>query len=221
LDEAPFSVELEQPGIGLAKNAELDLKVKVQRSEGFEGALYLEMDWLPPGVTKQPPLIIPAGESTGSYKISATPQSKDGQYRLSISARENEGGNPRSGVGLHYIASPPIDVEVVDPYLEITLDRAAIEQGKTGKLIGTIKHLRPFEGVASAKLLRLPAGVTLMEQPEIKPGDESVTFVLQVAPDALTGQAKEIACDVAISEKGQIIHQQTGSGILRIDETRK
>ena len=221
LEEAPFSVRLEQPKIGLAKNAELDLLVKVERKGDFTGAIYAEMDWLPRGVTKQPPLIINEGEDVGSYKLLATNQAEAGKHRLSITAREYEGGNTSTGVGFHYIASPLIDVEITNPYLQIELERAAVEQGKPGEIIGKITHLRPFQGDATAKLLRLPTGVTQVSEPKIKPGDEIVRFQLNVAEDALTGQYKELACDIAISDAGQQIHQQSGDGVLRIDPKRK
>ena len=90
LEEAPFDISIEQPRIGLAKNAELDLKVTATRKNGFKGALYLEATWLPKGVTKQPPLIIPEGETVGYYKLSATTQASAGSSKITITAREYE-----------------------------------------------------------------------------------------------------------------------------------
>lgn len=220
LEEAPFEVSIEEPRIGLAKNAELDLKVYVKRKGEFTGAIYLEMDWLPRGVSKQPPLIIKEGEDVGNYRISATNQAMTGKYQLSITAREYEGGNPRTGVGYHYIGTQFINVEVTDPYMQIELARTAVEQGKRGEFIGTIKHLRPFQGEATAKLVRLPTGVTLVNEPTIKSNDKTVRFELAVEGDALTGQYKDIACDIAIEDAGQRIHQQTGNGVLRVDQAR-
>jgi len=43
---------------------------------------------------------------------------------------------------------------------------------------------------------------------------------VQASNDALLGMYKEIACDVVVVEKGQPIHQQTGSGILRVDPAK-
>ena len=220
LKEAPYDVRIEQPRIGLAKGAELGLKVTVNRKAGFEGAIYLEMDWVPTGVTKQPPLIIPEGETTGYYTISATNSAQPGKYGVTITAREYEGGNPRSGIGYHYIASPFVEIEVMEPYLSIELIRTALERGKTGSLVGKIKHFRPFQGKATATLLRLPHGVELASAPTILPGAETVTFPIKVAPDTITGQYKQIACDIAILDSGQEIHQQTGDGIIRIDQQR-
>ncbi len=221
VEKAPFSVKLEQPKVGLAKDAELELKVTVERKEGFDGAIYAEMDWVPPGLTKQPPMVIEAGKNEGFYKISATNQAKDGTYQLSINCRENEGGNVRTGLGFHFVTAPFIEIKVLDPYLTIELERAAIEQGKTGGIVGKIKHFRKFEGVAQGSLLRLPTGVELVEPAKIESGDETVTFKLKVAEDALVGQAKEISADIEIKDGGQKIHQQSGDGVLRIDAKRK
>jgi hypothetical protein len=153
--------------------------------------------------------------------LSATNQAIAGVYELSITARENEGGDPRSGVGFHYVASPLIKVEVLDPYLEISLQRMAIEQGRSGRLTGQIKHLRKFSGEATARLLRLPVGLTLLKEPRIEPGERSVVFELQAAPDALTGQYKEIGCEINIKDGGQEIRQRSGDGVIRIDERKK
>lgn len=221
LEEPPFDVVLKQPGVGLAKNAELELEVQVKRKPGFEGAIYAEMDWLPPGIIKQPPLIIPAGETEGSYRISASSQAKEGRYRLSINAREEEGGDVLSGTGFHFVAAPLVEIKVLDPYLTIELERAAIEQGTEGQIVGAIQHLRKFEGEARASLVRLPNGVELIEPAIVRPGDDKVIFRVRVSGDALVGQTKQIGCDVAISDAGQEIHQQTGDGVLRVDPLRK
>ena len=176
---------------------------------------------MPPGLTKQPPMVIEAGKNEGFYKISATNQAKDGTYQLSINCRENEGGNVRTGLGFHFVTAPFIEIKVLDPYLTIELERAAIEQGKTGGIVGKIKHFRKFEGVAQGSLLRLPTGVELVEPAKIESGDETVTFKLKVAEDALVVQAKEISADIEIKDGGQKIHQQSGDGVLRIDAKRK
>jgi hypothetical protein len=84
VDGATSNLEIERPSIPLVRNGELSSKVKVQRHEGFEGAVYCEADWLPVGVNKQPPLIIPAGETEGTYKVSAASSAAAGEHRISI-----------------------------------------------------------------------------------------------------------------------------------------
>ena len=221
LEEPPFDVSIEQPSIGLAKNAELDLKVNLVRRNGFKGAVYFEMDWLPVGLTKQPPLIITENESHGFYRLSATAQAQLRKFDVSITARENEGGNPRTGTGLHYVASPTVKVEVVNPYLSLQLERVAIEQGKNATLSAKVNHLRSFDGVAKVKLQRLPFGLEQVNDVILKANDREISFPLLASVDCLTGQYKDIFCEVTINDQGQEILQQTGDGTIRVDEKRK
>jgi hypothetical protein len=44
---------------------------------------------------------------------------------------------------------------------------------------------------------------------------------VEVGSDALVGQYKEIAVEVSIQEGEQVVRQQIGSGILRVDPERR
>ncbi|MEZ5432574.1 MAG: hypothetical protein R3F31_15630 [Verrucomicrobiales bacterium] len=46
-------------------------------------------------------------------------------------------------------------------------------------------------------------------------------FKVEVTADCLLEQYRDIFCEVAIPVEGQVIRQQTGSGILRVDAERK
>jgi hypothetical protein len=220
----PFHLEIEQPEVALVQNGELALKVKVRRHDGFDGAVNCEMDWLPKGVNKQPPLIIEEGKTEAEYRVNASGDAVPGSFSISITGRENsvEGGVVRSAAGYHYVCSPFVQLKVAEPYLDMTLDRSAIERGKIGEITGTITHRKPFEGEAVATLGRLPFGVRQVEPfPKVKAGDKTVTFKVEVTSDCLVEQYKDIFCEVAIPVEGQIIRQQTGNGILRVDAERK
>ncbi len=220
LEEAPFDISIEQPKIGLAKDAELDLKVTATRKGDYTGALYLESAWAPVGVTTQPAIVIPEGETTAFFKLSATSRATNGKYRFTLTARENDGGDHRSGRGYRYVCAQPVEIEVQDPYFEITLDRVSVEQGRQSELTGSIKYLRKFEGEAKANLLRLPHRVTLVEPQTIIYGQETVAFPIRAQVDTIIGQYKDISCDVEIIDAGQTIRQQTGSGVIRVDEKK-
>jgi hypothetical protein len=217
-----FDLEIEPPKVPLVRNGEMALQVNVDRHDGFDGAVYCQMDWLPPGVNKQPPLIIPAGETTGIYRLSASSGAKTGEYNVSITGRENEGGHVRSGAGFHYVCSPFVRLSVGDPYLTIKLARAAIERQQVGTIEAELQQHKPFDGQATLTLGRLPFGVKqLPPYPVIQSSDSSVTFQVEVTADCLVGQYKEIYCEVAINDGGQAIRQQTGSGVLRVDAERE
>jgi len=222
VDGAAFNIEVERPSIPLVRSGELSLKVKVQRHSGFEGAVYCEMDWLPAGVNKQPPLIILAEQTEGTYKLSAAGNAAPGDFQISITGRENAGGNVRTAAGFHFVCSPFIPLTVGEPYVTVNLVRSAIERGKIGEIVGEVSHHKPFSGMATLQLGRLPFGVEQVPPyPTIKAGDKTVAFRVKVTSDCLVGQYKDIFCGVAVTDGGQQIKQQTGNGTLRVDVERR
>ena len=136
-------------------------------------------------------------------------------------AHEAVGGNIATGLGLHFVSSPPVEYEVVAPFLEITLARSAIERGKDGIITGTIKHIRPLPGTATATLVNLPTGVELLGGAKIADKQTEISFPIRATSAALLGQAGDIACYVTIEDGGQSIVQSTGVATLRIDQERE
>ena len=220
VQEAPFAVSVKQPTISLAQNAIIDLEVQVDRRDGFEGAVRLYAAWTPPGITVSVPLVIPAGQTKGVYRLQASGSVKPGQYPLTLTAQENQGGDRGWGTGFHFVASPPIQLSVVRPYLEIQLARSSIERLQEGTIKATIKTINPLPSHAQATLVRLPKGVELLAPVTIKPGQREAAFQVRATKDCLTGQYREIGCQIAIQAAGQTITQQTGDGTLRIDAER-
>lgn len=222
VEGSKFDLELERPSVPLVRNGELSVKVKVRRHDGFDGAVYCEMDWLPPGVNKQPPLIIPAGKTEASYKLRASSSATPGEYPISMTGRENDGGNVRTAAGLHYVCSPMVPLNVGEPYVTINLVRAAIERGTIGEITGEVSHHKPYAGEATLTLGRLPFGVKQVEPfPAVKVGDKDVVFRVEVTKDCLVGQYRDIFCEATVSVGGQDISQQSGNGLLRVDVERQ
>ena len=216
-----FDLHVEQPKIPLVRSGELALDVTVQRREGYSGAIYCEADWLPPGVNKQPPVIIPAGKTHAVYRLSAASNAAPGEYPFSITGRENDEGNVRTGAGFHYVCSPNVRLTVGEPYVTITLNRAAIERGTIGEIHAEIAHHNGFSGKATLQLGRLPFGAEQVKPfPQITSADTSATFKVKVTSDCLVSQYKDVFCEVIILDGGQQIRQQTGSGLLRVDAER-
>lgn len=222
VEGAAFDLSIDRPRIPLVRNGELALKVNVTRHTGFDGDVYCEMDWLPEGVSKQPPLIIRSGETEAVYRLRATSNATPGEYPVSITGRENSGGIVRTGAGLHYVCSPSVALTVGEPYVTIQLARAAIERQTIGEIVAEITHHKPFSGEATLQLGRLPFGVEQVQPyPKIKAGDTSAELRVKVTADCLVGQYKDVFCNVTVTDGGQQITQQTGSGVLRVDPERR
>jgi len=221
VEGAAFDLAVDPPRTPLVHNGTLDLTVRVNRQPGFEGAVYLEADWLPPGVDRQPPLIIKAGETEGTYRLTADKRAAVGDFPFTITGRENGGGDPQTGTGFHYVCSPAVPVTVGQPHLMVTLLRAAIERGQAGTITAEINQQKPFAGEAELRLGRLPFGVEQIEPiPRVTSRDTTATFHLKATKDCLTGLYRDIYCEALVQEKGQTIREESGSGMLRVDPER-
>jgi hypothetical protein len=216
---APFDIQLEQPPIPLAQNGELMLKVKVNRHGDFKGPIEIQTDWLPPGVSKGGTVTIPADKNEAEYHIQANAKAPAGVYQIAVNATTT-GGDAFSGVGRVRVSSPFVELKLSDPYLAIDLKHAAVERGQRGQMVGTVRQNKAFPGAATVVLKRLPRGVKQVGQAQITAKDSQVVFEIEADQDALMGLYKEIACEVTVQENGQAVHQQTGSGVLRVDAAR-
>ena len=221
-EKPPFSISLAQPKASLAQNGELILDVQVKRENGYKGAIYCAVEWMPKGMNVQPPLIIPEGKSHGTYRIAALKDARAGVYPISITGHENKGGNPRHGTGLHYIYSKFVQVEISEPFVNVNFVRAAIERGKKGTIKASLAHVKALPGSSEVKLINLPFGVKQLKPfPRISSKSKEVVFNVEVTRDCLINQYKDISSEVIIMNNGQQISQKTGSGVLRVDPERK
>jgi hypothetical protein len=217
---APFHIELEKPEIALAQNGELALKVKVLRHGDFKDPIEIQTDWLPSNVSKEAAVTVPGDKSEALFKIRADNKAAAGVYKIAMNAT-TKGGESYSGVGRIRVSSEFVDLKVSEPFLGVELQRASVQRGQRGQIVGVVKHNQPFEGKATASLKRLPHGVKLVEPaPQITSKDEKVIFQIEADQDALVGLYKDISCEVTVIENGQSVRQQTGSGVLRVDPAR-
>jgi hypothetical protein len=216
----PFDIELAQPAAPLSQNGELELKVKVKRRGDFKDPIEIQTDWLPPSVSKESTVTIPAGKDEGVYHINANSKAAAGTYKIAINA-STTGGDSFSGIGRVRVSSAFVDLKISEPLMAIELKRTAVESGQTAELTGAVKPNKGFKGTATAVLKHLPKGVQMVEPgPTITPQDTTVTFKIKASPDALAGLYKDIQCEVTVVEDGQSLRQVTGSSILRVDPAR-
>jgi hypothetical protein len=216
---APFDIQLEKPLIPLGQNGELMLKVKVDRHGDFKSPIEIQTDWLPPGVSKGGTVTIPADKTEAEYRIQANAKAAAGVYQIAMNATTT-GGDAYSGVGRVRVSSPFVELKLSDPYLAIDLKHAAVERGQRGQIVGTVRQNKAFPGTATVELKRLPRGVKQVGKAQLTAKDTQVVFEIEADQDALMGLYKEIGCEVTVTENGQAVHQQTGSGVLRVDAAR-
>lgn len=209
-EAVPFTVSIIEPKVPLVHTGSMNLRVAVERRDGWKGAVTIYPLYNPPGVG-----------SAGGATIA------DGQTETVLPLNANGGAPPRPwkyvvwgvatvGNGPIWVSSQLATVEVAPPMVAIKLERAAVEQGGTATIKGQFQTTVPCPGVAKVKLIGLPAKTSA---PEIELTADAKEFAFPVAVDktAPAGSHKNIYCQIVIVKNGEPIIHNLGSTDLRID----
>ncbi|MEO8616667.1 MAG: peptidase [Luteolibacter sp.] len=210
-NEAPLIIDLETPAVPLVQNGTLPLKVRITRSPGYAEKISVRFLWSPPGVTGPVTIDIPGNQSEATYELNASSDAAPADWQVCVLAEAN---TPQGPI---LVSSALTPLKVAEPYLTMTLDLAATEQGRDSLMLGKIENKHPFIGLATAELTGLPHGVTCPPQ-SLTQDQKEITFPLTIAADATIGKHNAIFCRVAVTENGSsILHQTALNSTLRID----
>jgi len=221
IDSSPFTVELEQPSIPISQSGELKLKVSVRRQNGFQGAIDIQPDWYPNGVSGGGAVTIPPEKSEVEYSLSASPRATPGTWKMTMNATTT-GGDAYSGVGRVRVSSNVIELAVGSPYVALKFKPGAVRRGQVTEIHCDVKHLQPFKQPARARLVGIPKGVSLVgDQYLLGPDDKKIVFKLRASGEALLGRYAQMRCELTFQEAGQSIRQLTENGVLRVDPAVK
>jgi hypothetical protein len=212
IDEAPFLLELEAPAVPIVKNGTLQLKVRAKRNEGYKEAITLRFLWNPPGIGTPATVAMSGDQSEALYEVNANGDAAPGEWQICILGEAN---TPQGPV---LVSTQLVTLRIADPYLGMTIDMAATEQGKPTTMICKVDYTTAFTGNATAELLGLPHGAKTQPVP-FPHGQAEVHFPIEIAGDATVGKHTALFCRVTIPENGQtILHQVGQGGTLRIDK---
>lgn len=221
-EPAPFRIEIEEPKSALVQNGEVLLKFNVIRNKGFDGAVTVQMEYKPTGVSTATPVTISGKETSGTYLLGASRNAAAGKHMVTLTASSGVARrNYYDSEGRSFVSTAPFTLTIAEPHIEARIPRASVERGKTATIVCKLNHLQKFEGTAKATLSRLPRGVELVEATrDITAADKEVSFTVKATGDALVGNYQGIVLDVTVTENGQPVRQLTGYGSLRVDSER-
>ena len=209
--EAPFKIELAASPVPIVKNGTLALKVTAARQPGYTEKITVRSLWNPPGISGPVNIEIPANASEALYEFHASADAAPGTWQLCVLA---EAATPEGPV---LVSSALTPLEVAEPFVAITLDLAATEQGKPTVMAGKIEILQPFDASASVELIGLPHGASCPPQTFTKDQTE-LNFPISLSPDAAIGKHNGVFCRVKVPQHGaEILHQTAMGSTLRID----
>lgn len=215
VDEVPYKLELESPGIPLVSNGQIDLKVRALRKEGYRAPIRVLMLWRPPGVNSPGEVEIPEGQTEAVFHFDSGGDARPGSYQLTVL------GESQSGNGTMYAASPYAELKVAPAFVSGSIALAVVEQGGSGELVCKLEHAAPFDGEASAQIFGMPEGV-LVEPAKINKDTKEAVFKFKTQTAAPVGKHSTLFCQVQVPVPGGIaLHRIAGGTTLRIDPPRK
>lgn len=222
-EAAPFTIDIDSPGVALVRGGELSIPVRITRHGDFKGPVQFRCGFAPRSITIPPPAIIPPGETEGVLQLAAQSNASLGTLPLVVlGSTIHEKIPDYLGAGHIRVSSKIVPLSVAQPYVELTSSPDSIRRGETKDFVWTIRHHTPFEGSATASLLGLPKGVEVVgPAPKFTAKSKQVVFPLKATDVALLGQATNLNCEVRVPVDGKTIVQRTGRGVLRIDPALK
>lgn len=217
-DPLPFSITLAPPRTPLVRGGEVAIPAKIIRQPGFDGPVSFQVNWLPEGVDKGGPVIVPSGKSDGELRLSAGPNARLGAWRLTVTGQDDTRDEAANNSGGYSLSSEMFDLTVAVPFLELNSKLESIRRGERKKFVWNVQHNTPLPGPAQVRLLGLPTGLRVTAPlPELTQDTKEIAFEIEATDEALLGRTGELTCAVVFRIGDQEIVQRTGKGALRID----
>jgi len=209
-ESAPFKIYLSEPKVPLVQGGSMEIKVNVERKEGFDEPINVKMLWNPPGVSSQSDMTIAKGTTAGNYQLNATGNAEPREWKIAMIASATVKG------GQLHVASQLTPLEIGEPFVTGKIQTLAASPGDSPKLICKLDHKKPFEGKATLKLMGLPDKITAPEV-EITAEDKEAVFELKIDPKCPFGSHKQLFCAGEIKANSQSIPHNIGAGgVLRV-----
>lgn len=214
VEKAPFRVRIETPKTPLLQSGQTNLKIIVERDEGFDGNVRVQLPFRPPGVTATNQIDIPKGKTVGSYRLNASGGAAEGEWPIAVQAFATVGG------GALFTASAHVPLKVESEYRVGTVQQAATTQGQTVQVLVKLEKRRDLPAGARLELHGVP-GESKIEPIQLGNDAEEVVFNVPTTDKTPPGQHKSLFCSLVIPMNGSEMRQSlAGGGVLRVDKPR-
>jgi hypothetical protein len=208
--EVPFKVSLVQPKAPLVQNGSVNLKVKVERNKDFKQPVNVYMLWNPPGIGSASGITIPGDKAEADYPINAAPNAQVRGWKICVIA------NADIGFGPAWVSSQLITLDVAAPFVTMSMDRPAVEQGKETEMLCKLTINKAFTGAAKVHIVGLPHNVKAPEM-DITKDSKELLVKLTTQKDSPPGQHQGLFAQVIVPEQGETVLHNVGGTVLRID----
>jgi len=209
-EAVPFKVSIVEPKVPLVHGGSMNLKVVAERSAGFKSAITVVPLYNPPGVGSASAVTIPEGQNEVLFPLNANGGAPVRKWKYAVMATAPVKDGPV------WVSSQLATIEIAPPYMQLAIERGAVEQGKDTQMFVKVTNSKPFPGDAVIRLIGLPPKVTTQELKLTKDTKE-VAFPLKVDATAPAGIHKNLFCQVVVTDNGEPVVHHLGGSELRID----
>jgi hypothetical protein len=209
-EEVPFKISIVEPKVPLVHGGSMQLKIVAERAKDFKAPITIVPLYNPPGVGSVGSVTIPEGQNEVLFLVNANGGAPVRKWKYAVLGVSNSGKGPM------WVSSQLATLEISPPYLQVALERGAVEQGKQTQMFVKLTNTKAFTGKAQLRLIGLPPKVVTQEL-QIDKDTKEIAFPLTVEPTAPAGIHKNLFCQIIIPENGETVLHNLGSSELRID----
>jgi hypothetical protein len=217
VDSSPVTLRLVPPSTPLVRDGSTDVVVEVARREGFTGPVVVSLLQDSPGTSSRKEVKVEPGQDRAVIAVTANGEAALGRWPLVAVGRFDL---PRAGAGELLVSTQLETLEVAPPIVRLALTKTAAPRGGVAILAGELTVDRPFEGVAVARLVGLPAHC-VAPVVTLTTGAREVRFEVAVGAEAKQGRHRQLFCELLVpasaAEGAPTIRHVVGRTELRID----
>lgn len=202
----PFTVDLETPRASLASNGTIDIRVIVNREDGFKGPVRVELPFLPPWIVAEPFIIVPADKSSAMYRLEARSEAAARVWPLVATARVDTVSSTEDTSQLdgRDVASQIVELRIGAVPIAGRFVNLAAEQGQTIQVRCNLNKVAELPINLTATIEGLPNRVSASPV-KLSADAAEVDFTLVFEPDAPIGQFDRVQCRLTGELNGQAV----------------
>ncbi len=209
-EECPYSIEIVEPKVPLVRSGSMGLKVRAIRKPGFKAGIYVYLPYNPPGVGSGGGISIPEGQNEAVIPMNADGGAELRTWKIVV--------NGASGVasGPIMVSSQLANLTIANPFVGLSFVAASVDQGKEVDMAVKVAKAVDFPGEAQVTLVGLPNKVTT-DVKKITKDTTDLAFHIKTDKVSPAGNHASLFCQVVITQNGEPIVHNIGTGTLRID----
>jgi hypothetical protein len=209
-EECPYTIEIVEPKVPLVRGGSMGLKVRAIRKPGFTAPISVYLPYNPPGVGSGGGIAIPEKQNEAVIPMNADGGAELRTWKIVVNGASGVASGPIS------VSSQLANLTIAAPYVGLAFTAASVDQGKEVDMAVKVAKQVDFPGEATVALIGLPNKVTT-DVKKITKDTTDLMFHIKTDKVSPAGNHASLFCQVVITQNGEPIVHNIGTGALRID----